>query len=176
MERKYYAHYRKENHTYQTLEEHIRNTARLSREYCSIDLLKKAAWLAGFYHDIGKGRNEWQEYFERAIADEKRKSGEKIDHSTLGGILAEKAMPNSLLAEMIETAIYNHHGISDSVSVQDGAARIWKRRNKYNLSDESELNASLLLRTYAGDIRLEEYWKKARIDLDELGKQIFTLA
>lgn len=83
MERKYYAHYRKENHTYQTLEEHIRNTARLSREYCSIDLLKKAAWLAGFYHDIGKGRNEWQEYFERAIADEKRKSGEKIDHSTL---------------------------------------------------------------------------------------------
>ena len=176
MERQYYAHYRKENHIYQTLEEHIRNTARLSREYCSIDLLKKAAWLAGFYHDIGKGRNEWQEYFERAITEEKRKNGEKTDHSTLGGIVAGKVMPNSLLAEMIETAIYNHHGIRDSVSVQDGVAQIWKRRNKYNLSDESERNASLLLRTYAGDICLEEYWKKARTDLDELGKQIFTLA
>lgn len=193
MEREFYAHYRKEDDTYQPLAEHIRNTANLSRVYCSVELLKKAAWLAGFYHDIGKGRKEWQVYFEEAINDETRKNGEKLDHSTLGGIVAEKTMPQSLLAEMIETAIYNHHGINDSVSVQDGTAQIWKRRKKYISSDVSRCNASqkngavddtcsqvkdarLLLELYASDICLDEYWNNARTDLDELVKHIIGLA
>lgn len=174
MEREYYAHYRKEDQTYQTLKDHIRNTADLSMMYCSIDLLKRTAWLAGFYHDIGKARDEWQEYFENAIDEKKEKSKEKIDHSTLGGAAAERMMPNSLLAEMIETTIYNHHGIVDSVSVNDGIPQIWKRRKKY-MPSQIEAAASQL-EFYAEDIDLKYYWKDAKADIDQLGKHIIALS
>lgn len=174
MEETYYAHYRKEDHTYQTLEDHVRNTAELSRDYCSIGLLKKAAWLAGLYHDVGKGRKAWQEYFQKSITDETGNRREKLDHATLGGAAAESMMPDSLLAEMVETVIYNHHGILDSVSVSDGEAQIRKRRNKYPASDV--ISAVRLANAYAGEIDLQEYWNKAKNDLDELGEQIFALA
>ncbi|MDO5424996.1 MAG: CRISPR-associated helicase Cas3' [Eubacteriales bacterium] len=191
MEKEYYAHYRPEDQVYQPLTAHLEETADFSSAYCSIDLLKKAAWLTGFYHDIGKGCDEWQEYLKKAIEEENNNRREKMDHSTLGGVAAEKTLKNSLLAEMIEIAIYFHHGLNDAVSIKDGTALVWKRREKYGFGtsarrgsqqvDEKEnvcikVDAAILqLKKYADGINLDEYWKSARADLDQLGKQIFAL-
>lgn len=171
--KKYYAHYRKEDKKYQYLEEHLKNTANLSMNYCSVDLLKRAAWLTGFYHDLGKATEEWQEYFEKNISDEKEYSKDKIDHSTLGGIVAEMTMPDSLLAEMIEKTVYDHHGIADCVSMKDGTSQIQKRRNK---SSENEIESVRLeIQNYAENISLEKIWKEAANDIEKLKKQIFSL-
>lgn len=192
MKKEFYAHYRKSDQKHQLLEDHLLSTAAFSRDYCSISLLKNAAWLAGFYHDIGKGRNAWQEYYRESIEQEQEKHREKMDHSTLGGVAAQKRMPNSLLAEMIETAVYYHHGVEDSVSVKDNVPQVRKRRNKYasglskaysgegrkvgsNAAEQVE-EAMRLLEEYAGDISLEAYWENAKADLDRLKEQIFDLA
>ena len=174
MKKEYYAHYRKENDTFQKLEVHLLHTACLSMQYCPVPLLKKAAWLSGFYHDMGKYREEWQEYFQKAIRVEKKNGGEKIDHATLGGLAAENTMQDSLLREMIETAIYNHHGITDCITVNDGTSLVLRRRKKY---EKTQIDAAKSqIEEFAQELPLEETWKEASEDIQKLTKKIFSLA
>ena len=48
MKKEYYAHYRKEDDTFQKLEDHLLHTACLSMQYCPVPLLKRLHGLAVF--------------------------------------------------------------------------------------------------------------------------------
>lgn len=129
-----YSHYRITDNTYQTNREHQHNVAKLCEIYCQIPCLKKIAYLTGLHHDDGKNTDEWQSYFRKKIQDEQEGlnyTGEKVDHSTLGGIISFSYVPGSMLSEMAEAAIYTHHGTSDCVSVIDGETLLGKRRKKF---------------------------------------------
>lgn len=131
MQKIYYSHYRPEDNTYQTNQEHGRNVAALSEKYCHIPLLKKAARLIGFHHDDGKNTESWQEYFQASIHQEKG-SREKEDHSTLGGLVIDQYEPDTRFSEMMQNVVYMHHGLADCISMADGSSLIQRRKQKYH--------------------------------------------
>ena len=129
--KEYVSHYRQTDGVYQTSDTHQNHVADLSKEYCRIRSLKTTAYLAGFHHDDGKLDADWDAYFKANIQKEQNFSGEKMDHSTLGGLILESYAPDTFFSQMAETAIFTHHGLTDCVSVKDGKALIQERKKKY---------------------------------------------
>lgn len=130
MGREYDSHYRPEDEAWQSNREHEEGVAKLAEGYCRIPLLKKTARLIGMHHDDGKYTEEWQEYFHACVRDEVF-YGEKVDHSTLGGLVIDKYAPDSRFGEMAQIAIYMHHGLADCVSSKDRVSLCERRRQKY---------------------------------------------
>lgn len=128
----YYSHYREKDDFYQTNQDHQQNVADLCERNCWIPLLKKTAYIAGLFHDNGKNTAEWQEYFLKNCRNNFQTGSEKLDHSTLGGIIAESYEPGSIFADMVRTAIFMHHGVADCVSFDDGIPLAEKRKKKYS--------------------------------------------
>jgi len=165
MESVYYSHYREEDQVWQSNEEHQRNVAKLAVEYCPLSELKGAAFLAGLLHDSGKNTDEWGAYLKSAVESGKR-GGTKLDHSTLGGLLADCYAPGSILSEMLQTAIYMHHGLQDCVSMADGIALIDKRRRRHSSEEVKEAKAEVELQYK--DMQMPELFRRARQDLGRL--------
>ena len=129
--KEYVSHYRQTDGVYQTSDTHQNHVADLSKEYCRIRSLKTTAYLTGFHHDDGKLIEDWVSYFKANLQKEQNFSGEKMDHSTLGGLVLESYAPDTFFSQMAETAIFTHHGLADCVSVKDGKALIQERKKKY---------------------------------------------
>ena len=85
----YYAHSLegKQPKDWQQLEDHLKNVAKESADFASLFKGEKWAYIAGLWHDVGKGSREFQAYLRNAneIIDEFAKyyCG-KVDHSTFG--------------------------------------------------------------------------------------------
>lgn len=126
------SHYRETDKTYQKNGAHQNNTAKLAEEYCRIYYLKKIAYLTGLHHDDGKYIEKWQNYFKKIVEENGGKTGIKMDHSTLGGLVFHSYCTDALLSTMAEIAIYTHHGLTDCVSLKDGESLVGKRRRKYS--------------------------------------------
>ena len=124
----FYSHYDPVRRIYQTNKEHLSECAELSSEKCGVEELKSLAYIAGLLHDCGKYSAEWQNYFLKNI--EGKNAEEKLDHSTAGGIFAEKLMKDSVAAELISLAIYCHHGLRDSFDFEKGKFLTDLRREK----------------------------------------------
>lgn len=163
----YHAHYREADGRYQSVKEHNRNVAVLAEEYCAIGLLKKAAYLAGLLHDAGKATARWQEYFEKSVHGEKG-IGQKMDHSTMGGLMAAEIKKSGVICEMVENAIYMHHGLEDCISLEDNSAFIEKRRRKKEGAVLPETEAVCGI----GRDEVVSLYKQASKDCAELLEQI----
>lgn len=167
MERQYNAHFREEDGQYQSVLEHSKNVARLAEGYCAMPLLKKAARLAGLLHDAGKVSEQWQQYFDKSV-HEGRHGGEKLDHSTAGGAMIARIEKPEILREMVEHAIYMHHGLADCISLRDGTSFLEKRRQK---TCSSRLPAA---EAVCGLQREEivSLWEEAAMDFEKLSGRI----
>ena len=174
----YYSHYREKDCVYQLNREHQQNVADLCEKCCGIPLLKKASYISGLFHDSGKYQLEWQEYFEKRCKQDARADSEKLDHSTLGGLVVESYEPGSVFADLVRTAIFMHHGVADCVSVMEKNSLAEKRKKKY--SKESVLEIRGICETEAKKGRdsfdtnnhLSVLCKEAREDVTTLFQQL----
>lgn len=130
----YIAHYREESSEIQSVSEHNRETARLARMRCTIESLAPIAYLSGELHDCGKYSDRFQEYIRQGEEAGIRRG--EVNHATAGGILIEETAPLSLLSEMVQIAVYSHHGIQDTVDLETGKILIEKRQSREYLERE----------------------------------------
>lgn len=119
----YVAHCRQENHSIQTVWEHLEETAELSGEFAEKIELKEIGELAGLLHDIGKATICFDNYIrsgtelikkgEMGYVDADKLRG-KIDHATAGAQYVLKNPsdnPKAKLADfIISIIIKSHHG------------------------------------------------------------------
>lgn len=136
----YIAHRREEDKEMQSVSAHNRETAQLAERYCTVESLTQAAFLAGIYHDGGKYSSLFQTYIQQEKEEACIRRGE-VNHATAGGILIEKLVPKSSLSEVLQIAIYSHHGIYDAIDLKTGQALIEKRQDKdYQEREKIELD------------------------------------
>ncbi|MDO5411167.1 MAG: CRISPR-associated helicase Cas3' [Lachnospiraceae bacterium] len=126
----YHAHYNPISEQYQTNYAHSKETAELIRKKNPFSCLENVAYLTALFHDAGKYSDVWQSYFEKRIKSTDASSGGKIDHATAGGQLMDELLPLSSLSQMVQLAIYSHHGLQDCISPEDGRFIYEKRKKK----------------------------------------------
>ena len=117
----YYAHIRRNvdgTIKRQTVEEHCRHTAEIASELLEPIGAGKAAYLTGYLHDMGKCKQEYQEYLEKSFNGEKVTRGSVVH--TFAGVkyVLENYHNNDsdvtrIIAEIIAYAIGAHHGLFD---------------------------------------------------------------
>ncbi len=165
MDQEYASHYRPQDETWQSNQEHEACVAKLAEEYCRIPLLKKTARLIGMHHDDGKYTEEWQDYFHTCVQEDAF-YGEKVDHSTLGGLIIDRYAPGTRFSEMAQAAIYMHHGLADCVSLKDGSSLCEKRRLKY-IREEIDRTAETAARQFP-DADMAEHCSEAKRDINRM--------
>lgn len=117
---------------WQRLREHLDATAELAEEFAGT---YAPGWgrIAGLWHDAGK----YQEAFQRRIgAGPDGPSNERVDHSSVGALLAEK---NS--AQGLAPIIAGHHG--GLKNLEDVKARLAEKRDLLSVAKRDGLPAEL---------------------------------
>lgn len=117
-----YAHSGSQNDRsdWQTLADHLEQTAALAAQRGALIGLAEAARLTAAFHDFGKH----DPAFDRVLQGK----GDRVDHSTSGGmLLIDRAAPQTrFAAELLAHAILGHHtGLPDST----GPASVSMRRD-----------------------------------------------
>ena len=125
-DRKAAAHFREppgEPTEFQSLEEHLRQTAQRAEQFASV--FGSGPWgaLLGNWHDLGKALPSWQDYLYSKTdcrsedSSERGHGGEKGMHSTAGAVLAQQktAHPErDFRGRLLAYAITGHHaGLPD---------------------------------------------------------------
>lgn len=121
MSIQYYAHIRRNVNgsiEKQTLKEHCCNTAEIAEALLKPIGIGKAAYIAGYLHDMGKCKQEFQEYLEKAFNGEKVTKGSVVH--TFAGVKyvlstyhSSESEITRIIAEIIAYAIGAHHGLYD---------------------------------------------------------------
>ena len=150
-----YAHIRidGDNIIKQTVEEHLKSTASIGRQTGKAIDIENMAFLACLFHDMGKNKEEFNQYIiDAAINGINIKKG-KIDHSTAGGqylynMFKNNDFSNEMLAELLAAAVFSHHGLIDICNKENGEV-FDARCNKKNIGyEEAEKNCTSLLSEY----------------------------
>lgn len=143
-EKLFVAHFRESDHTIQTIEEHLRETAELSGRNADKISLRDVGRLLGYLHDLGKATDEFNNYIMSATglleaSDERYVDAEckkgKIDHATAGAqevfeYFIEKSSTGIFSAQILATVIASHHsGLIDCLQ-PDGINYFSDRINK----------------------------------------------
>lgn len=127
----------------QSLDDHLKNVAKICSENASKIGLSKAGELIGLLHDIGKYSNAFQNYIKSAsglinqdaddFIDSDKVKG-KIDHSTAGAqLLREKSIglnkQKQIVSQLLSLCIVSHHsGLIDCLT-SDGVNNFFRRIN-----------------------------------------------
>ncbi|MBN1126952.1 MAG: CRISPR-associated helicase Cas3' [Sedimentisphaerales bacterium] len=101
---------------WQTLEDHLENTAQLARDYAEGIGAGGLGYIAGLLHDLGKYTRVFQDYLKRSVAGEGVTRGEVI-HALQGAKFANEAINDSVITDIICNVIATHHGgLFDSIT------------------------------------------------------------
>jgi CRISPR-associated endonuclease/helicase Cas3 len=162
----FYAHTNgTEKSEWQTINDHLTNTANLAFEFGCDAGVSELSRVAGLMHDIGK----YSAAFQRRLEGLKR----PVDHSSAGAIELIhlfKAIPQKTLAELLAYCIIGHHtGLPDYGSTIDlGETGTMQARLKSNLEDYS---------AYKSEIDLAALTLPPRLAIRPLEKHLrFSLA
>ncbi len=158
-----YGHIR-EDGTIQTLEDHLRGTAKLAEQFTSSIGMDGVGTVVGLLHDLGKASSEFTDYI-KGVSDYRR--GE-VDHSTAGAqFIHSRDVPLSnenltlcVARQIMQLAIVSHHsGMIDCLS-SDGidvfGNRIGKSRGKTHIDEAVESIDQSILTEVDSSISLAE--------------------
>ena len=138
--RKFYAHTDPQNPGktpeqgahWQLLEEHLRNTANLAKEFAEKFNAGELGYITGIWHDIGKYSIEFQQMLVQSNSNEK--SGcSHIDHSTAGAQYAYQQFKD--LGKLIAYAIAGHHGGLPDGKSNDSCLQIRLKKQVFPIID-----------------------------------------
>lgn len=131
------AHYRIEDNTVQTVEEHLQGVMDLCERYTHALSFSNTGKMLGLLHDMGKFSNEFYEYITEAIAEEKAnekddKQGSSVDHGKYGAMLMLERYHNGdvirrTMAEIVAMIICYHHGGLEDYITDDLEIRMFTR-------------------------------------------------
>lgn len=112
------AHIRPISFEEQSVKEHLKHVAELTKEYCSKISMDATGELIGILHDMGKGTGKYDAYIHySAKHPEDRSLKGTIDHSTAGAKYIYDTFYSTttdkirkLTAQLIALAVCSHHG------------------------------------------------------------------
>lgn len=111
----------------QCLVDHLKNTARLAKEFAGVFGCEHLAYFTGLLHDMGKYTGAFQDYLSRRLRGEGRR-GEVI-HALQGAKFVLETFSDPVMADIVGNAIATHHGgLFDNIT--DGERTISLRINK----------------------------------------------
>lgn len=104
-----WAHSRKDKppEQWQPLDHHLRNVATRAAEFAESFQSKDWAYIAGLWHDLGKGSLEFQKYLKSQNEACAESLSGRVDHSSAGAQHAASAIP--ILGHILSYAIAGHH-------------------------------------------------------------------
>jgi len=153
----YIAHCREDSKEKQSVLSHNKETALLAKKSCTKELMAPISYLAGSLHDVGKYGDRFQEYISQGEESAFRRG--EVNHATAGGVIMEELAPRTSLSEVVQIAIYSHHGMQDAVDLESGKSLIEKRCSReYHEREKIEMD---LVRK-----RFYEYEDKDGLDAD----------
>lgn len=155
MEEKYIGHVNSETKEIQSLKVHLENVRYLAEKNCPLELFRYIAQVTALIHDMGKTRQEFQDYMNDILEHGEYAIRHQIDHSSAGGLLVEDMSKFRSISSLIGTAIYAHHGLQDCIDMESGAGLAEKRRVKetdyeeiknryFQIADKKELHDLLV--------------------------------
>ncbi|MDR1263951.1 MAG: CRISPR-associated helicase Cas3' [Oscillospiraceae bacterium] len=104
--------------TWQTLSDHLENTAALAAAFAEPFGMSDWAELCGLLHDAGK----YTEAFQKRLLGDRR----RVDHSTEGGRIALKKYGSSM-GKLLAYTILGHHGHLPDAGSEQGEGSLIKR-------------------------------------------------
>lgn len=161
----YYAHSKKGQPVegWQKLNEHLQNVANIAAKFAAPFGGENSAYLAGLWHDLGKGSKRFQAYLrhENSIEDEFSNyfQGSGGDHSTAGA--KQSYSMSKHLGKLLAYCIAGHHGgLCNWLS--DGEHCLEIRLKKEFPATEFKINAP----------GISEHIKLQYLDIDRAGFQL----
>lgn len=170
MNDSYIAHFNKDDNNMiqiQSVSTHNFNVATLAASNNPLPDLSSIVWVCGILHDAGKYREGFQNYIKRVIDEKPTRKGEE-DHSSMGGFIINQILPESNLSQMIQMAVYSHHGLNDCVSFDKETTFIERRLGK----KENTENVKNTYYQFVDEKLLRDKCDEAKYDLIEIMKAI----
>jgi CRISPR-associated endonuclease/helicase Cas3 len=126
----------------QPLSCHLQRVSSLAGHFASKIGLQKIAAAIGAFHDMGKGREEFQNY----IRDKDGRRG-SVEHSIFGAkSLYESILSTSLpLGELVANIIASHHGSLQDFITPDGQTPLADKLASIDVISDSQMAAENLL-------------------------------
>jgi CRISPR-associated endonuclease/helicase Cas3 len=138
----YYAHSKTQPDgavIYESMDEHQQLVSVKAREFGKAFGAEAWSEILGYWHDIGKYSNEFQDYL-RSSANADPHAAEwigKIDHSTAGAQHANSAKVGFNIGPALAWCIAGHHAGLSNYSVSERISSLKKRLDKQNIPDWS---------------------------------------
>lgn len=126
----YIAHIVPENGRIQNITSHMEGTLLLAERNCPLAVLRNILKVTAVLHDAGKFSSPFFSYMEEIQKNGKKARRQQIDHTSAGGRIIEKMVADELLSQLVETAVYSHHGLQDCIDMETGESLSEKRSRK----------------------------------------------
>ncbi|MBQ3570500.1 MAG: CRISPR-associated helicase Cas3' [Methanocorpusculum sp.] len=170
----YLAHINHETGDTQTLTDHVKGVGKLCKKYGESINLPCTAELCGILHDMGKAKQEFQQY----MLENNSSLRGKINHSSAGAkYLFEKyncsKNPYDLLtSQLISLVILSHHsGLIDCISPQGTDIYLTRVNPQDNAISYSESSAGFT-RECSTDTELDTLFQRASEEVKQLADKI----
>jgi len=135
-----FAHTPNEEGEWHDLRDHLRGVAERAKAFGAKFGAADWAELAGWWHDLGKANQEFQEYLQAQLPsddDAHLECGRRIDHSTAGAIHAVRR--NGVRGRILAYLIAGHHaGLPDWFPGEAGGGCLESRLHREDLHGKVE--------------------------------------